>query len=530
MTEKFNPFRPSPILCVGREAISKLIISNAVDRRCVLLFGGRQSGKTTLLLSVAQTLRREASVCELESYLCPVYVDLTRLPVEATPTDFFNLLIDTALVQCASTIKGFSIPENSLLENVTVDSFAKNIQAITKNAGEVDLTLLFLIDEAGRVLGERFPRGFQDNLFSLLYGPELAIETKLGIVFAGAQELFKFSEDQTSPIGSRAAYSYMGNLGLDGIKKLRGVINSVYGHEIPEALDDEIYQLTGGNAGVTGRLCKTIIDQNVTTKESLAVSLEAFYGDCSQLMRLWSTSLSSKARKLHDSLAGAERLPKTAMLKLFQDNGWDPLLLERAVQELLFTGIAQYKDRVLSKTCSIYWESVSDFFVIDAENESKVDGGTPNGEFYDAVWALIERAELSLRAYIRSEYSKKFGDKLQAKITQALGASSAAKVMSNVTKSNGRYRYTQRDVALDIFDGLYLGQMAQLMIWGEAWPAFQHLVQDKRELEMLMAPVNAVRTDKAHFYKVPERELLRCKLHCEDLLSLIQKYLPEDQL
>ncbi len=95
----------------------------------------------------------------------------------------------------------------------------------------------------------------------------------------------------------------------------------------------------------------------------------------------------------------------------------------------------------------------------------------------------------------------------RAKIEQALGGAAFKKVQGNVVKSNARYKYTPRDQILGIFDGLYLGQLGQLMLWRDAWAAFSHLAQDKRELEIMLAPINAVRTDKAHFYSVPIRSL-----------------------
>ena len=89
---------------------------------------------------------------------------------------------------------------------------------------------------------------------------------------------------------------------------------------------------------------------------------------------------------------------------------------------------------------------------------------------------------------------------------------------------------SKREAELDIFDGLYLTQLGQLMTWNVSWPYFSHLFKDKRELEGILTPIYAVRTDEAHFYDVPNRELVRCKLHCEDLLFILEKNIGESSI
>ena len=71
---------------------------------------------------------------------------------------------------------------------------------------------------------------------------------------------------------------------------------------------------------------------------------------------------------------------------------------------------------------------------------------------------------------------------------------------------------------------VYLGQLSQLMVVREAWDMFSNLFRDKRELEDMIADIMPVRNDSAHFRTVPERELLRCKLRCEDLLHILNEH------
>lgn len=525
MTYNFDPYQPNILTFVGRESLVETLITSATNKRCALLFGGRQSGKTSVLLKIVDRLKRDISVATLDSFVCPIYVDLTLLPIDAQPTNFFSFLVRCAVQTCRSSILGFEGPELQELEINTIDDFAKCIRLITSSAGEVDLTLLFLIDEAERVLGERFPRGFQDNLFSVLYGPELSGDVKLGIVFAGAQGLYKFSEDQTSPIGSRAAYIYIKCLSRENISSFVGGLKEYCGIEIALTLEDEIYLLTGGHAGLTARLFSHVAEANVENSEQLLQVLDRFRDDSRQLLRLWATALTPKARALNDRLATASTLSRKEIFALFQSKEWDPLLAERAIDELKFTGLADYNGGVLSCVNQIYWGYLRDSIILESEEPANTAG---HSEIYDLTWGLIEQAEIALRSYVRSVYISMFGDQgVEGKIGTAIGLAALEKVRGNVRKSNARYKYTAREEELGIFDGLYLGQLGQLMVGKDAWSGFSHVFQDKRELEILLGPINSVRTDKAHFYKVPERELTRCKLHCEDLLAVIEKHMPK---
>lgn len=529
MMHTFDPFQANVSIYAGRSKLIVALEREAINRRCVLLFGGRQSGKTTLLLKVHESLQRSVSVENLDTFTCPVFIDLTRLPVEATPSDFFTYLVVRTIESCKATIDGF--PTNSLEENrcVTVEDFSSRILSITSSAGNVDLTILFLIDESERVLGERFPRGFQDNLFTILYGSELAAQAKIGMVFAGAQQLFVFSEDDTSPIGSRAAYYYIKNFSKDDVGVLVKNIETRYAVSIDENVALELHSITGGHAGLTVRLWDFIQRNKINNVEHLSSSLAIFRTECSQLLRLWAVALSKQARAVHDVLAVNDKIPNSQIVSIFKHHGWDPMLSEKAIDELLFTGIGKYENGFLSAINEVYWGYVKEYIFVE-EIPPASHNDMNDDSMHDAVWSLIESAEISLRSYVRYIYEKTFGVAVHAKIEQALGSAAFKKVQGNVAKSNARYKYTPRDHMVGIFDGLYLGQLGQLMLWRDAWAAFSHLAQDKRELELMLVPINTVRTDKAHFYSVPIRELTRCKLHCEDLIYLIDQHSPKNAL
>ena len=233
----------------------------ADDRRCLLLFGGRQAGKTTMLrhaerVSVAKL---HGSRAQSEETLA-VYVDLMALPYDAGPSEFYRFLIDRAIAVCADVfddVRGVVAESGGRVRRIhTTDAFGEEVQRLLGGSRGVR-RVIFLLDEAGRVLGRRFPRAFQDNLFSLLYVNQSGIGEGVALVFSGAQELAGFCEDETSPLGSRAEQLNVVNLGY-------GAFSEFVHDRMPaanERMREYLFDETAGHAGLGARLVETCADR-----------------------------------------------------------------------------------------------------------------------------------------------------------------------------------------------------------------------------------------------------------------------------
>ena len=68
---------------------------------------------------------------------------------------------------------------------------------------------------------------------------------------------------------------------------------------------------------------------------------------------------------------------------------------------------------------------------------------------------------------------------------------------------------------------MYLGQLGKLIQSNQAWELFKDLFGDKKRFAGMLEGIYPVRNDIAHFAEVPEKELLRCKLACDDILVMI---------
>src|SRR4051812_19489052 len=100
--------QPSAGFCFGRDALCERLLRDALERGAVLLLGGRQSGKTTILLRISHDLRKaRGDICQMHHLDVGVYIDLRDLAFDAVPADFFRMLARRARDECQRAVDGY---------------------------------------------------------------------------------------------------------------------------------------------------------------------------------------------------------------------------------------------------------------------------------------------------------------------------------------------------------------------------------------------------------------------------------------
>lgn len=492
-------------ICVGRDRLCDAVVANAVKSGSVLLFGGRQCGKTTVLLRLAE--RAEASQADtavLSTIELPVYVDLMRLPYDAGPSAFFRQLLECAETTCRARIKNWPT-ETAVAHEVSFDLLVQRLTRLFEHSGEIDLRLVFLIDEAKRILGARFPRGVQDNLFALLHG-DLPVSDRCSMVFAGGQELYSFCEDDTSPIGSRSVKLLVKSLDREALGELLEAVNQA-GDRVGDGLAERIYEQTSGQAALSHHLAEAMLVDGAPDLGTAVQDLQSRY---SQLFSIWRGRLSTEARIIHDGLVTHGSMTRRQIAEMLAERGCDPFKSDRAREELEFTGIAAEEYKVLRAANAVYRTAVADFVIEPA--------GSPDEE---ETWSLIRELEVALRGLVWTKYASRWGDGAESKLQSALGEKAWSRILENRAQSgykNGRLATPPEP----ILSFAYLGQLGALVIWGPAWDMFKGMFRDKREVEDLLRGITPVRNDVAHFRAVPAKELARCRVAADDFISMIE--------
>ncbi|KNH26670.1 hypothetical protein ACS77_15435 [Pseudomonas syringae] len=498
---------------VGREEFCQTLIEATQRTNAVLLFGGRQAGKTTTLIRVRDILSEsKANTGQLSAVDVAIYVDLNLLKYDASPKDFFKLLLKKAVSSCSKQISGAVFQEIERNTGSVVDDFICGLKDIKSQCGEVEPKFVFLLDESKRVLGDRFPRGFQDNLFSLLYGEESGSEYNIVMVFAGAQHLYAFSQDDTSPIGSRAASLYLTNLTVEAVRSLAIMVFPTLVGGVSQSLADNIYEVTGGHAGLTVRILESLYRTGATEVHlqwAQSIMMPAHRG----LLENWSLSLSPEAKVFARQFAHRDSASISYIASVLSGNGLEPHLAHRVMEEIQYMGLGVYVPKEIYRRNNLFWSYYSE-----------LETSTPADVTSNQVWLLIESTELVLRELIRIKYEANLGEQYQDTMRKVLGAEVWGGLVNMVARSDKRYKYSESSER-DIMSCMYFGHLKDLMISGQSWAYFKSMFRDKRELEDKVSAIIPVRNDNAHFTPTPSKELDRCRIACDDLLVIAEREL-----
>jgi hypothetical protein len=326
------------------------------------------------------------------------------------------------------------------------------------------------------------------------------------LVFSGAQELYAFSIDETSPIGSRAATVTLCNLDETAIKTLTNLTLNRPNTERDE-IASSVFRLAGGQAGLTVRL---LAEPEYIESSDNVENLAAFRARNSGLLQIWAAALTPEARCIEDLLFQNGTLRYDQVAKRLLDSGFDRYRTDRVCDEFVFSGIAARTKDGLQVVNQIY----ASFALAYLGDEQ----GSPGEQ--DA-WAQIEEAELALRTIVRAAYAQKWADQADAIIASILGPKSMETISASRAKTSKSYRYTPHTADDDLLHYVYFGQLSQLILANVSWALFSQRFRDKRELEDIVKDVIAVRNDSAHFRNVPDRERVRCTIRCGDLIHLL---------
>ncbi|MGE0043422.1 MAG: hypothetical protein AB7V01_19770, partial [Vicinamibacterales bacterium] len=133
------------------------------------------------------------------------------------------------------------------------------------------------------------------------------------------------------------------------------------------------------------------------------------------------------------------------------------------------------------------------------------------------VWPAIEKLERQLRRLVRLRYEAAWGATTDARMRATLGEHAWATIVKNREKHLSAQ--DPASVAGDVLDYCYLGQLGQLMMSNAAWSHFQEFFGNKQELTYLLGAITPVRNDLAHFRRVSQHELDKCRVSATELIK-----------
>ncbi len=207
-----------------------------------------------------------------------------------------------------------------------------------------------------------------------------------------------------------------------------------------------------------------------------------------------------------------------------RESSYDQYLARTVCDVLEFTGIALVENRELSRINDVYWEFIREFHVLQSlavSTEGSAQESTRD------VWHLIERLELAMRAYILEVFKGQWQGFELDQLRKILGPERWTAIERIKNKASRNYQLSPDRLEREEMECMYLGDLVDLIISNQAWHHFKDDFRDKRQLQDLIASISQVRNDRAHFAQVPEKELARCRIACDDLIVIINQAVDE---
>lgn len=143
------------------------------------------------------------------------------------------------------------------------------------------------------------------------------------------------------------------------------------------------------------------------------------------------------------------------------------------------------------------------------------------------VWKLIEKVELGLRKLIKEKFFLEYKENWENRILKCLHKNQVDSILERRKKAKKKYILSDFEPSSEIIDYTYIGQLSSII--NTDWNLFQDIFgngrEKKRQLREKLDAIIIVRNDRGHFNKVPENELKRVEVFCNDILIMIRKYL-----
>ena len=281
-----------------------------------------------------------------------------------------------------------------------------------------------------------------------------------------------------------------------------------------------LFDMVGGHAGLTAQLLHRCTLANTNGFEDAKAVALAAANDFLRLFQHWLLRFSRPARLVLDEMANSvEGLLASDIGQVLEAHGLDRFEAPRVWNELQYVGVAHaaggmLEDTRLTKVNRIFWNYYTSF--------TSWPGQTVDASV-DMVWGAIGRAEVALRKLVYEKYESRWPRRGLERMRSVLGEEAWVGLEEVREKAEAKYPFSP-EYERTIMDCMYLGQLGTLVENRKAWSLFLPCFGDKALLQRWLKEISPVRNDIAHFSpSVPEKELRRCRLACDDLLVVIEQ-------
>lgn len=268
-------------------------------------------GKTTLLRQLQEKLHADFATTRI----LPVFCDPGQLDKNATPTDFFKLLLEETIKAVNKKFsRSISLVEIELpvyFENDLINDFvAPVLDEIRRQVPSPYFHFLWMVDDIGELVQYSWSRSVFSLLRALLYSSRKMNEILL-LLSGTPRAMEDVVTAQGSPLGNIMQIHYLDVLNSAESRSL--ILRELAGSELAEDIVLEIIRQTGGQPYLLQSMLKSLRN-NVSGKITTRHVLNAGKTFCRKnpLFAAWFKQFSETDRQIYQALLASKNpLPRS---------------------------------------------------------------------------------------------------------------------------------------------------------------------------------------------------------------------------
>lgn len=554
MTKYKNPYNWNKVnldLFFGRGALASDICRRLTSRtESFAIIGGRRMGKTTLLRKIEETLNTQRhDLAQTGCTILPIYIDFQGLgpaqDLRQVWGEILNRIADRARALYGIESTSLTLGESTLKGNSASNPFkivSSALLSFLSSASKGPLVIVVLLDEIEGLLLNEWCDDFWRNWRALLHNTP-GVSENLGIVLSGSVELTEIAKDRTSSLFGVLEPKFLEVFSLEESKRL---ITEPGDMPIGDSIVANVTEWTGGHPFVIQYLMSYLYDnQHLPLQDVLDVARRSFLEGQEYILRTWWSQLGPIGRDVYRLLTAAEAPVRKARLI----SKWSPEDVNWALDVICSSGIGRRNSATsFTATSALFQQWLRENGLLDISETQHVSAAQPEvamvqTDIYSCKeWSKrnevdqkLKIVELELRSAISRVYQTECGadweERLKACIAKFEQGRSIQDIEERCRMAPQKYASPLWVAPPQLIHYTTIGHLEALI--ASEWEKFNFIFGTGKEARKRFcsnfAIIAKMRNELSHplpiEYPIPQTELMRAEVACDDILAQLQKNL-----
>ena len=515
------------------------------------VIGGRRMGKTTLLRKIEKTIEAQYGGPALRGYvIIPVYVDFQTFPALQNPglvwAEIASRIVSKAKKLPNIELSSLQKAEETLKAGKVAHPFNIISSGLASFLGSTvpgSIVIVVLLDEVEKILLNEWCDDFWRNWRALIHNTP-GVSGNMSLVLSGSVELCEIAKDRTSSLFGVLEPKLLEVFSLEDSLRLITEPGSI---PIDESISKVVADWSGGHPFIIQYLMSHLYDsKHVNQRDALEDAKKSFIGGQEFILRTWWSQIGSCGQDVYRILASVTAPVQKARLI----SKWSADDVNWALDVICSSGIGKRNTRTsFVATGTLFREWAQESGLLEANKAVEVQAKQPEivafelAKYKAVGWSRqehveqkVKMTELELRSAISRVYQSEYGKRWEKQVRQCLtklnNGRDILEIEERCSKAPDRYASPTWTPPPELIQYTSLGHLECLII--SEWDKFNFIFGTGREARRCFTEnfvdIAKMRNALSHplpvEYAIPETELMRAEVACDDILTQLHRNIP----